>query len=137
MLSSYNLTVFTSALFYDSTVCDQPALMNLSNIPAIMNTYGLTTLATYTASTDALIGPGTRQKFQVLSSFATSAALQIIYPIFTSMVRADIWDVVGLQASITFQPVTKNFIQQGIDKGGNPQSADITKAPYFRKSHPE
>jgi hypothetical protein len=75
MLSSYNITVFTSALFYDGTTCDQPALKNLSSIPAIMNTYGPTTLATYTASTDALIGSGTRQEFQVLSSFATLAAL--------------------------------------------------------------
>jgi hypothetical protein len=136
MLSPNNITVFTSALFYDGTTCDQPALKNLSSIPAIMNTYGPTTLATYTASTDALIGPGTRQEFQVLSSFATLAALQIIYPIFTNMVKSDIWDVAGLQASITFQPVTKNFIQQGTDKGGNPQGVDITKAPYFCESSP-
>ena len=99
-----------------------------------MNTYGPTTLATYTASTDALIWHGTRQEFQVFSSFATLAALQIINLIFTSMVRSDIWDVAGLQASITFQPVTENFIQQGIDKGGNPQGVDITKAPYFCES---
>ena len=101
-----------------------------------MNTYGPTTLATYTASTDALIGPGTRQEFQVLSSFATLAALQIIYPIFTDMVKSEIWDVAGLQASITFQPAPKNFIQQGPNKGGNPQGVDITKAPYFYESSP-
>jgi hypothetical protein len=135
MLASYNLTVFTSALFYDDVTCDQSALQNLSSIPgAIMNTYGPTTLATYTTSTDALIGPGTRQEFQAFSSLATLAALQIIYPIFTSMVRSEIWDVAGLQASVTFQPVTKNFIQQGINKGGNPQGVDITKAPYFCES---
>jgi hypothetical protein len=133
MLSAINLTVFTSALFYDGPTCDQPALKNLSSLPAIMNSYGPTTLAAYTASTDALIGSGTRQEFQVLSSFATLTALQIIYPIFTSMVKSKIWDVTGLQASITFQPVTKNFIQQGIIKGGNPQGVDITKAPYFCK----
>ena len=55
-----------------------------------MNTYGPTTLATYTASTDALIGPGKRQELQVLSSFATLSALQIIYPIFADIVKSDI-----------------------------------------------
>lgn len=131
MLSSYNVTVFTSALFYDGTTCDQPALQNLSSIPATTNSFGPTTLAAYTASTDALIGPSTRQEFQAFSSLATLAALQIIYPIFNSMVRSDIWDVAGLQASVTFQPVTRNFIQQGINKGGNPQGVNVTYAPYF------
>ena len=63
MLSSYNLTVFTSALFYDGMTYDQPALKNPSNMPAIMNAYGSTTLATCTASTNGLIGLGTRQEF--------------------------------------------------------------------------
>jgi hypothetical protein len=90
MLSSYNLTVFTSTLFYDGTACNQPTLQNFSSIPAITNSYGPTTLATYTALTDALIGPGTRQEFQAFSSFATLVALQIIYPIFIGMVRSDI-----------------------------------------------
>jgi hypothetical protein len=53
------------------------------------------------------------------------------------MVTTNIYGVAGLQASasVTFQPVTKNFVQQGINKGGNPQGVDITKAPYFCKSH--
>jgi hypothetical protein len=133
VLSSYNLTVFTSTLSYDGTTCDQPALQNFSSITAIMNSYGPTTLATYTASTDALTGSGTRQEFQAFSSLATLAALQTIYPIFTGMVRSDIWDVAGLQVSIT--SITKNFIQQGINKGGNPQGVDMTDAPNFCKPH--
>ena len=131
MLASLNLTVYTSALFYDGTECVQPALANFTSIPAIENSYALTTLATYVEGTDALIADGTRQIFQVVASLANADALQIVHDTFVAMVTADIWDVAGLQASVAFQPVTKNFIQQGINKGGNPQGVDITKAPYF------
>jgi hypothetical protein len=126
-----NMTVYTSALFYDGTDCDQPALANFTALPAIMNTYASTTLATYTKGTDALIGDGTRQVFRVIASFATADALNIVHDTFVGMVTADIWNVTGIQASVAFQPVTKNFIQQGINKGGNPQGVDITEAPYF------
>ena len=131
MLGSYNITIYTSALFYDGTTCDQPALAEFNAIPATSNSYGPTTLATYVEGTDALIGDGTRQAFRVVSSFATAEALSIVHDTFVEMVLANIWDVPGIQASVAFQPVTKNFIQQGIDKGGNPQGVDITGAPYF------
>ncbi|KAH8808635.1 hypothetical protein F5884DRAFT_378386 [Xylogone sp. PMI_703] len=132
MLASLNTTVYTSALFYDTTTnCAQPALANFTALPAIENTYGNTTLAQYVASTDALIGPGTRQAFRVVSSYANAEALQIVHDTFVDKVTADIFNVTGLQASVAFQPVTKNFIQQGINKGGNPQGVDATKAPYF------
>ncbi|PMD56688.1 FAD binding domain-containing protein [Hyaloscypha bicolor E] len=131
MLASLNITVYTSALFYDGTNCTQPALANVTAIPAIENTYGSTTLATYVEGTDALIADGTRQAFRVVSSLATAEALSIVHDTFVDMVTANIWDVAGLQASVAFQPVTKNFIQQGINKGGNPQGVDISKAPYF------
>jgi FAD/FMN-containing dehydrogenase len=131
MLASLNITVYTSALFYDGTNCTQPALANFTAIPAIENTYGSTTLATYVEGTDALIADGTRQAFRVVSSLATAEALSIVHDTFVDMVTANIWDVAGLQASVAFQPVTKNFIQQGINKGGNPQGVDISKAPYF------
>ena len=134
MLASLNTTVYTSALFYDGTNCTQPALANFTAIPAIENSYGPTTLATYVEGTDALIGDGTRQAFRVMSSFATAEALTLVHDTFVEMVTADIYNIAGLQASVAFQPVTKNFIQQGINKGGNPQGVDITKAPYFCKS---
>jgi hypothetical protein len=133
MLASLNVTIYTSALFYDGTVCDQPALANFTAIPAIENTYGPTTLTAYIESTDALIADGTRQVFQVVSSLATAEALSIVHDTFVEMVTADIFDVAGLQASVAFQPVTQNFIQQGLNRGGNPQGVDITKAPYFCK----
>ena len=133
MLASLNLTVYTSALFYDGTNCDQPALAKLNAVPAIVNTYGPTTLYTYVKGTDDLIGDGTRQVFNVVSSYANRKALQIVHDTFVELVLAEIWDVPGLQASVAFQPITKNFIQQGINKGGNPQGVDVTKAPYFCK----
>ncbi|KAH9208945.1 hypothetical protein DL95DRAFT_478805 [Leptodontidium sp. 2 PMI_412] len=131
MLGALNMTVYTSALFYDGTQCDQPALAKLNAVPAIVNTYGPTTLYTYVKGTDDLIGDGTRQVFNVVSSYANREALQIVHDTFVELVTAEIWDVAGLQASVAFQPITKNFIQQGIDKGGNPQGVDISKAPYF------
>lgn len=133
MLGSLNTTVYTSALFYDGVNCTQPALANFTAIPSIENTYSTTTLATYIAGTDALIPDGIRQAFRVISSLATGEALSIVHDTFVEMVLADIWNVTGLQASVAFQPVSKNFIQQGIDKGGNPQGVDISDAPYFCK----
>lgn len=135
MLAAFNLTVYTSALFYDGTQCNQPALAKLNAVPAIVNTYGPTTLYTYVKGTDDLIGDGTRQVFNVISSYANRAALQIVHDTFEDLVRANIWDVAGLQASVAFQPITKNFVQQGINKGGNPQGIDISKAPYFCRCH--
>jgi hypothetical protein len=135
MLASLNTTIYTSALFYDGTECNQPALANFTSLPAIANSYGPTTLAAYVSGTDALIADGTRQIFQVISSIADASALEIVHDTFVEMVTANIYGVAGLQASVAFQPVTKNFIQQGINKGGNPQGVDITKAPYFCKSH--
>lgn len=132
MLGSLNTTLYTSALFYDGTKCAQPALANFTALPTIQNSYGnTTTLATYVKGTDALIGDGTRQVFSVISSYANANALQIVHDTFVDMVTANIWNVTGLQASVAFQPITKNFIQQGIKRGGNPQGINISKAPYF------
>ncbi|CZR68267.1 related to 6-HYDROXY-D-NICOTINE OXIDASE [Phialocephala subalpina] len=131
MLGSLNLTVYTSALFYDGTNCSQSALANFTAIPSIMNTYGSTTLAAYVKGTDALIADGTRQAFRVMSSFANAESLEIVHDTFVEMVTTEIWNITGLQASVAFQPVTRNFIQQGISKGGNPQAVDLESAPYF------
>jgi len=131
MLASLNITVYTSALFYDGPNCSQPALANFTALPAIENSYGTTTLAAYVEGTDALIADETRQAFRVVSSLATAQALSIVHNTFVNMVTANIWNVTGLQASVAFQPITSNFIQQGINKGGNPQGVDISKAPYF------
>lgn len=36
-----------------------------------------------------------------------------------------------MQASITFQPITKAFLQRSSDSGGNPQGVDVSKGPFF------
>ncbi|KAK2808723.1 hypothetical protein FQN50_004394 [Emmonsiellopsis sp. PD_5] len=131
MLRKLGMTVYTSALFYDGEECKQPALANFTALPALMKTYGPTTLAKYVASTDALIGPGTRQYFQVVSTLATLEALEIVHDTFVEGVKSKLWGIWDLQASIAFQPVTKQFIEAGVKKGGNPQGVDASKAPYF------
>lgn len=131
MMMSLKTMMYSSALFYDGEECDQPALANLTGIVGVLDGYGPKTLSEYVAGTDALIPPGVRQLFQVVSSFATRESLQIAHDNLVEMVNEEIADVAGLQASIAFQPITKNFIQQGIDKGGNPQGIDVRKAPYF------
>jgi hypothetical protein len=127
------ITVHAAALFYDGTDCDQPALAEFNAIPAAANTYANTTLAAYVASTDSLNPANVRQRFQVFSSHATAQAVRILHDTFTEMVP-EIADVAGFQASMTFQPVSRSFIQQGINKGCNPQAVDTTKAPYFCKN---
>lgn len=91
------------------------------------------TLATYTAGTDALIGDGTRQVYRALSSYATADAINVLHDTSVEMVTANIWNVTNLEASLTWQLVTENFIQQGINKGGNPQGVDASAAPYFHR----
>ncbi|PGH08073.1 hypothetical protein AJ79_06073 [Helicocarpus griseus UAMH5409] len=131
MLRLLDATVYTSALFYDGEKCDQPALSNFTALPTLASTYGPTTLAKYVAGTDALIPPGTRQHFQVVSSFATAEALEAVHDIFVSGVKDELWDILDLQASVAFQPITKQFVEAGVKKGGNPQGVDPSKAPYF------
>ena len=133
MMMSLKTTLYSSALFYDGEECDQPALANLTGIVGILDDYGPKTLSQYVSGTDAMIPPGVRQHFQVVSSFATRESLQIVHDNFVDRVNEEIADVAGLQASIAFQPITKSFVQQGIDKGGNPQGIDVSKAPYFCK----
>ena len=124
--------IYTSVLFYDDGECDQPALAAFNAIPAVNNTYTNTTLGEYVASSAPLTPPDARQQFQAFSSYANVQASQIIHETFLEM-APEIADVAGFQASMAVQPVPKSFIQQSIDKGGNPQAIDVMKAPYFCK----
>jgi hypothetical protein len=128
------ITIHAAVLFYDGADCDQPALAEFNAIPAAANTYGNTTLAAYVATTDSLNPTNVRQRFQIFSSYATAQAVQILHEITMGMVP-EIADVAGFQVSMSFQPVTRSFIQQGVHKGGNPQAVDIAKAPYFCKKN--
>jgi hypothetical protein len=51
---------------------------------------------------------------------------------FFKAANSDLAAIAGLTASITFQPVTKEFIENGRNRGGsNPQGVDSDRAPYF------
>lgn len=55
-----------------------------------------------------------------------------VHGTFFKAANAELAGITNLTASITFQPVTKDFIQQGLNRGGdNPQGVDPDKAPYF------
>lgn len=70
-------------------------------------------------------------RFRVLSLVVDRDAVDYVHDTFIAAATAKLSGVVGLSASVTFQPITKEFIQQGIAKGGNPQGVDPAKAPYF------
>lgn len=59
-------------------------------------------------------------------------AVSAIHDTFFTAANAELASFPGLTASITFQPVTADFIENGHRRGGgNPQGVDSTKAPYF------
>ena len=64
MLASLNTTVYTSALFYDGRECNQPALEKFTSLPAIPNSYGPTTLATYVSGAGAFSQMGRDKSFK-------------------------------------------------------------------------
>lgn len=58
--------------------------------------------------------------------------LSTVHDMFFSAANTELASVPGLTASITFQPVTKGFIENGRSRGGsNPQGVDSSRAPYF------
>ncbi|KAF2736872.1 FAD binding domain-containing protein [Polyplosphaeria fusca] len=128
-----NVTAYAAAKFYDSTVNNPKPFENFTapNIMTVADSYALQPLSTYIASTDPLQPDYLRQEFRVMSSIVSRDAVQLIHDTFLSQVYAKLSNIAGIQASLTFQPVTKEFIRQGINNGGNPQGVDISKAPYF------
>lgn len=130
---SANLTVYAAAKFYDSLTDSPTAFENFTapQLPPVADSYALQPLADYIAATDALQPNGLRQVFRTLSSVVDRDAVQEIHDAFILQVSSKLASVADLQASITFQPVTKSFLQKSADSGGNPQGVDISKAPFF------
>ncbi|KAL1593578.1 hypothetical protein SLS59_009275 [Nothophoma quercina] len=128
-----NLTVYAAAKFYDS-LTDSPMVFENFTAPRlspVADSYALQPLADYIAATDALQPNGLRQAFRTLSSVVDRNAVQEIHDTFVSEVTSKLAGITGLQASVTFQPVTKSFLQKSVDSGGNPQGVDVSKAPFF------
>lgn len=59
-------------------------------------------------------------------------AVDLVHDTFFDAANSELSGIKGLTASISFQPVTKDFIQQGVRRGGvNPQGVNPDRAPYF------
>lgn len=128
-----NLTVYAAARFYNY-LTDSPKVFENFTAPKLVpvaDSYALQPLSDYIAATDALQPLGLRQAFRTLSSVVDRDAVQIIHDTFISGVHSELSNINNLQASITFQPVTKDFVSHSAQTGGNPQGIDISKAPFF------
>ena len=128
-----NLTVYAAAKFYNS-LTDNPKVFENFTAPKLVpvaDSYTLQPLSDYIAATDALQPLGLRQEFRTISSVVDRDAVQIIHDAFIAGVNAKLLNVTNLQASITFQPVTKDFVSHSAKTGGNPQGIDVSKAPFF------
>ena len=87
-------------------------------------------MADYLHTVDPQQPYGLRQQFRTLSFTNDKRAIQYVHDNFLAKVT-QLAAVAGLTASFTFQPVTKSFVQAGINAGGNPQGVPIDKAPYL------
>ncbi|KAK2034488.1 FAD binding domain-containing protein [Colletotrichum zoysiae] len=130
---SYNITAYAAARFYDSETNSATAFENFTSpvLAPVDDSYALQSLAGYVSAVDALQPTGLRQEFRVLSLIVDRDAVKYVHDAFLAATASKLTGIAGLSASITFQPITKDFIQQGIAQGGNPQGVDPSKAPYF------
>ena len=130
---SVNLSVYSAAKFYDSLVKNATPFEHFTapELVPTVDTYALQPPSSYITAIDALQPDGLRQQFTIMSSIVDRSALDIIHDTFLLEIYTKLSGVSGLQTSLTFQPITKELIQQGVNKGGNPQGVDISKAPYF------
>ncbi|KAF2023710.1 FAD binding domain-containing protein [Setomelanomma holmii] len=128
-----NLTVYAAAKFYNSVTNSPSAFENFtaSKLPPVADSYALQSISDYVASTDPLQPLGLRQEFRTLSSLVNREAVQLTHDTFIAGVSSKLSSVANLQASITFQPVTKDFLSHNSKTGGNPQGIDISRAPFF------
>ncbi|KAF4874997.1 Bifunctional solanapyrone synthase [Colletotrichum siamense] len=115
---SYNITAYAAARFYDSETAPATAFENFTSpvLAPVADSYALQPLA----------------EFRVLSLVVNREAVDLVHDSFIAAATSKLSSIIGLSASITFQPITKEFIEQGISRGGpNPQGVDPAKAPYF------
>lgn len=127
-----NTTVYAATRFYDAATVNTTVFDNFT-VPAmtpLVDTFAYQPLSSYLAQTDPLQPYGLRQEFRTVPFIVNESAIAYVHDTFLSQI-SQLSTVAGLSASFTFQPITKSFIQAGIDAGGNPQGVDITKAPYL------
>jgi hypothetical protein len=128
-----NMTMYAAAKFYNSHTDSSKAFENFTapKLVPVADSYALQPLPDYIAATDALQPLGLRQAFRTLSSIVDRDAVQIMHDTFNSFTYSELSKITNLQASITFQPVTKDFLLHSTRTGDNPQGIDVSKAPYF------
>jgi hypothetical protein len=128
-----NLTVYAAAKFYDSLKDSLGAFGNFTapKLAPVADSYSLQSISDYVASTNPLQPLGLRQEFRTISSIVNREAVQLTHDTFIAGVTTRLSSVANLQASITFQPVTKDFLLHNGKTGGNPRGVDLSKAPFF------
>ena len=130
-----NLTAPGVTLFYDGAdgANKLQDFRKLPQIPSNMSTeYGPTTLAKFSNTTlDPPIPM--RYYFGAVAAKASRETLDIYVNTMIEMSAASMSKVKGFQFGVSMQPISKNFIQQGYLKGGNPQGVSIADAPYICK----
>lgn len=127
-----NETAYAAARFYDAVVVNMTVFENFTApvLPPVVDTFAYQPLSTYFTQTDPLEPDGLRQEFRTLPFVVNQTGVDYVHDTFLSQI-SQLSTVTNLSASFTFQPITKHFIQAGINAGGNPQGVDISKAPYF------
>lgn len=127
-----NETVYAAAKFYDAAVVNTTVFQNFTApiMPPLVDTFAYQPLSSYLAQTDPLQPDGLRQEFRAVPFVVNQTGVTYVHDTFLSQI-GQLSAVTGLTASFTFQPVTAQFIQAGINAGDNPQGVDITRAPYF------
>ncbi|KAE8851855.1 hypothetical protein PTNB73_00873 [Pyrenophora teres f. teres] len=128
-----NMTVYAAAKFYNSLTDNREVFENFTapKLVPVADSYTLQPLSDYIAATDALQPLGLRQEFRTISSGVDRDAVQLIHDAFIQGVNTKLSNLTNLQASVTFQPVSKDFVSHSAKTGGNPQGIDVTKAPFF------
>ncbi|PTB34724.1 uncharacterized protein TrAFT101_010774 [Trichoderma asperellum] len=129
---SVGMIAYAASRFYDSLTNSPTVFENFTSLKTVADQYAFGALATYISAVDALQPNGLRQDFRVASFMVNREGLSTVHDTFFGDANSQLADIAGLTASITFQPVTKGFIENGRSRGGsNPQGVDANNAPYF------
>lgn len=125
-------TAYGATRFYDAAVVSPTVFQNFTTpvITPVYDTFAYQSINDYLHTVDPQQPSGLRQEFRTLSFSVNEDAIAYVHDQFLGKIN-ELAAVAGMTASFTFQPISKNFIQAGINAGGNPQGVPIGKAPYL------
>ncbi|CAI6334903.1 unnamed protein product [Periconia digitata] len=132
-LPGANITAYAAARFYDGNTENPRVFENFTSpkLTPIVDGYTKQSLADYVTQTDVLQPTGLRQEFRTVSMVVDRKGMELVHDIFLEKVNTELSGVANLTSSITFQPISAEFIRQGTQNGGNPQAVGAHNAPYF------